>query len=275
MGIKRIVLSVLLGIFLVQTISALTIDIQIPDSFSQGEQIYFNYEITSNITQEVIFISRVSCLNTPVSLIQEERISLFSNLSYINTYNDITIDNSIEPQICTAYIQVLSPIQKIVSKNFSIITNPSFSFDIKLDKKIFIKNENIYLDYLSNVENPSITATLIYPKGNSKQIILPSSIKAEQIGTYDLEVTASKEGYKTITKKEQFGVIEGNAVISGETIGKEEEEGKNLFSNFTEKIKVGDKKYLFFVLIIFVSFIFIIILIIKRKRDAEYDALSN
>ena len=44
-----------------------------------------------------------------------------------------------------------------------------------------------------------------------EQIIFPYSFQAEKIGTYELEVTASKENYKTITKKTQFGVIESEA----------------------------------------------------------------
>ncbi|MBU2104376.1 MAG: hypothetical protein KKF67_01195 [Nanoarchaeota archaeon] len=74
--------------------------------------------------------------------------------------------------------------------------------------KIFLLNEDIYFDYFSEVENPDITAMLIYPNEKTKQITLPTSIKAEQVGTYTIEATASKDGYKTITKREQFGVIE-------------------------------------------------------------------
>ena len=42
---------------------------------------------------------------------------------------------------------------------------------------------------------------------------MPTSIKANQIGTYTLKVTASKEGYKTKTLSTQFGVIEKEAEI--------------------------------------------------------------
>ena len=56
---------------------------------------------------------------------------------------------------------------------------------------------------------------------------MPTSIKAEQIGTYELEVTASKEGYKTITKKEQFGVIEGGVEITSSFGESEQESGNN------------------------------------------------
>ena len=100
-------------------------------------------------------------------------------------------------------------------------TLKGMSADIKFCKdnlcenksKIFLKNENVYIDYDSDVLNQSITAVLIFPDKTTKQIILPTSIKADQIGTYNLEVSASKEGYRTIEKKEQFGAIEEDTNI--------------------------------------------------------------
>jgi len=84
--------------------------------------------------------------------------------------------------------------------------------------KIFLKNENIYLDFNSEVQNPTITTTLTYPNKKQEQITLPYSFKPSQTGTYNLEVTASKQGYKTITKKEQFGVIEKEAEIKSVSV---------------------------------------------------------
>ena len=92
-------------------------------------------------------------------------------------------------------------------------TLKEFYFEIDLDKKVFVQNENIYLDYTSSIESPIIFSTLIYSDKTTEQIILPTTILAEQIGTYEIEVIASKEGYKTIIKKEQFAVIEEEAEI--------------------------------------------------------------
>ena len=79
--------------------------------------------------------------------------------------------------------------------------------------KIFIKNENIYLDYGSDVAEPTITASLTYPDGNVQSAALPLSIEADQIGTYVLQATASKHGYKTVSKREQFAVVAQQAQI--------------------------------------------------------------
>lgn len=207
------ILLIIVGIFLVQTISALIVDIQIPPSFSTGDQTYFSYTITSVVSQEITFIPYIICPNAPIAYLREKIINLDVNIPHDGIYNDITVTENIEPQTCTAYVQILNPIQQVVSKNFSITTDPSFTFNIKLDKKIFTQNQDIYLDYSSSIENPSLTSTLTYPDKSTEQITLPTSIPASKIGTYTLDVTASKEGYKTISVKEQFGVIEKQAKI--------------------------------------------------------------
>jgi hypothetical protein len=94
------------------------------------------------------------------------------------------------------------------------ITVSSYKDQARTEKtKIFLINENIYLDYDSKVSDLTINATLTLPDKTKQQLSLPKSIIAEQTGTYELEVTASKSGYKTITKKEQFGVIGKRAYI--------------------------------------------------------------
>jgi len=108
------------------------------------------------------------------------------------------------------------------TKKFKIIgTLKELPINLKICKdlscseseKIFSQNETIYLDYSSEVKNISINANLTYPDKTIKQLILPTSIRAEQTGTYTLKVTASKEGYKTKTLSTQFGVVEKEAEI--------------------------------------------------------------
>lgn len=85
------------------------------------------------------------------------------------------------------------------------------------ESKVFVQDENVYLFYSSDADNPSVTATLTHPDGTTRTLNLPESVRAEQIGTYVLDVTASKQGYKTASVKEQFGVIEKEAEIRSES----------------------------------------------------------
>ena len=60
------------------------------------------------------------------------------------------------------------------------------------ESNVFILNEDIYLDYISEISDANVIAIVTYPDDSTNQFVLPTSIKAEQIGTYELEVTASK-----------------------------------------------------------------------------------
>jgi len=96
-----------------------------------------------------------------------------------------------------------------------------FNFDVKtcrssscLDEtKIFIKGENVYLDYSSEIGEIDILASLTYPDGKFEDVDLPFSLKSRKKGTYVLEATASKQNYKDVTRKAQFSVIEEHAGV--------------------------------------------------------------
>lgn len=197
-----------LALFLVETSCALFVDIDVEPSFESGEIIYFDYTITPSLNQNIVYALRVNCPNAPSGLLEEIEISLEADKKFEDTHYSFEVDSSVEPQECTASFILLEPYEQIFSEKFSINTDPSFDFEIKLDKKVFIQNEDIYLDYESEISNPVILTNLTFPDKTTKQIPFPTSIKAEQEGTYELEITASKENYKTITKKEQFAVIE-------------------------------------------------------------------
>ena len=256
---KSQILTFLLSVLLVTTVSALTINIQTQDSFSIGEQMYFNYSITSNTPQQITFISHIICQNAPVALLEQKTITLQSNIPYQDTYTDMQVNEQFEPQTCTAYIQVSSPIQQREEKTFQIDTLPSFSFNIELDKTVFVKNEKINLNYESSVSNPETTATLISPSGKTENIDLPSTLELDEIGTYVINAQASKEGYKTIQTSKQIGIIVANANI---------QQGK--ISPNTLK---SNKKILFWILLVIgILVAFVILLItwfIKRKESQE------
>ncbi len=253
---KEIVIILILGmIFLVVPLASaeISIDVDVQDSFSLEETMQFEYSLLSDINTQIKFIPHILCPNAPIAMLQEQTIQLQANTPYTATYTDQIVQDWFEPQTCTAYVQILEPYQQIVSKEFQIITDPSFDFDIKLPKKVFILGETIKLDYSSSVVEPSISATLIYPNGKTKSIDLPTTIKASEIGTYELQVSAIKENYKTIDVKEQFAVIKQEANIGyvvldeDERFEEDEQKETDKKSNIKDLLNnIKDKKQLAF-----------------------------
>jgi len=220
---KRIVLMLILFSTLIPVVVSadLEIDMNMKDSFQLGEVISYDYSITYDANQVIVYVPYILCPTAPVPFSEQKSITLDSNGKHRSTYTGILIEESIESQTCTAYIEILDPIQKTVQKQFEIITDPSLQFTAFTCKdpacltkgRIYIQNENIYLRYSSDIPDATVTAFLVYPNNVTKQITLPAVIKAESIGTHDVVFTATKERYKTAVQKEQFGVIMQEAKI--------------------------------------------------------------
>jgi len=269
--IKSIILGIFIFVILINMASAISITINIKPSFNVGEQVSFDYTILSNTNQEIQYITSANCPNVPAPLLEIKNTSLIANVPFQETYIYLSsLNDNIEPQNCKAIVSILNPEQR-EEKNFSIETNPSFEFNALTCKnsncseqtKVFVKNENIYFDYTSDVERISAIAILTYPDQTTKQLTFPTSIKAEQIGTYKLKLTATKDGYKTISKEIQFGVIEKEA---------------NIGYGFKETIKKINWIWLIILIAGVVVIIGVLVYLIwrrKKKQDVLEQPISN
>ncbi len=218
---KQALFSLVFLILLVSIVSA-SIDIRIDTKdFFIGDTIKFDYTFLSNRNEEILYTPTIKCIDIPESLLATREINLRKDIPATLSYEGPEVTDETISQQCLAIIKVTEPFRQIKEEVFNIDALLPLSFLLETCKdincedksKTFIKNKKIFIDYISSVENPSINAKLTYPDKTTEELTLPTSIKASQIGTYELEVAASKETYKSVTKKEQFGVIEEEAYI--------------------------------------------------------------
>ena len=193
----------------------------IKPQFRVGEKISFDYTFTSDKAEQVNYVVSVNCPDAPRPLLEVKNTQLDKDTPFKEEYVYLDVTEDIDPQNCIAIASIIEPSEITEEKEFEIVTKPSFEVNLLFCKdqsctkksKTFLKNEEVSLDYKSDVENVVVEAILTSPTKTEKQLTLPTSIATDQIGTYELEMTASREGYKTITKKEQFAVIEKEAEI--------------------------------------------------------------
>ncbi len=220
---KIIFLVILIVMFLsLNLISAtITIDIDIKESFGLDEIIGFDYTIKSDVDITVQYSPTFTCGEFQFSPVLIEK-ELIKNIAY-QEYYEGTNTNIFDGQIsCNAALEIIGPVYVFESKNFVVNALPTLMFNMDVCKdlmcseksKIFVQGEEVYLNYESDVENLLIDVKLITPTNRTESLTLPISIKAEQVGTYELQITASKEGYKSTSLNEQFGVIKGEVDIS-------------------------------------------------------------
>ncbi|MFH1641524.1 MAG: hypothetical protein ABIC04_01360 [Nanoarchaeota archaeon] len=213
---------ILITLFLPIATAVIQVNIDIKDKFIEGQQVTFKYTIISSDDGQFQLYEYISCDgNIWKSTMQVSAVELIKDTPLTLMFEGPLIDNSVGSQSCISTVEIIEPQPAKFSENFKIVSKPSFSFrtnycmDLQCIEKstIFIKNNEIYLNYESEVENPDIRATLTNPDGSKEQITLPHSVRADQIGTYTLDATASKDGYKTMSHHGQFTVLEKEVEI--------------------------------------------------------------
>lgn len=211
-------LTIMLGLLVLAMLSAyadVTVNIQSDPSFSENQTMHFNYQISSEKTQDITYRATVDCPNAPVPSLAPFSAQLNANTTLEGNFTYAKVTNALEPQACNATVEILSPIRKVVQKAFDIITNPSLLFKLFVCRDnscnsqlpVFVRNETVYLSYTTDVSSPNVLATLTYPNDLIQQITLPASIIVKQPGIYSLDVTISKSGFKTITSQQSFNVL--------------------------------------------------------------------
>ena len=213
--------AVVFPLFL-QNVAALTIAIDVKESFTTGEIVYFNYTLLSPINEELTYVPYVICPSAPNPAYNIESILIEAGQPASRSYNYMKVSDSFGPQKCKSGIRVLSPLEMTEEKFFSISTTPIFDFNTVVCEdhgcnqrsKVFVKGYNIYIDYESSVPDVLVTSSLKLPNGEIRNLDLPANITAGETGTYTLMTMVSKEGYTTITESSQFAVIEKEAQIS-------------------------------------------------------------
>jgi len=286
MVVKKLFL-LLIFVFFIAVASAIEINIDMKNEFTLNEEISFDYTISSEEDLEISYYARVDCTYAPVPEFGKKQAEIKANQTITEKYTYYLLNKDIETQTCKAVVAILEPEEIIKEKEFLIIGEKGFSFELVFNKKIFVLNDEIKIDYESNI-NPDIEAILIYPDKSREEIHLPVEIKALQVGTYEIEVKAEKEGYKTITKKEQIGVIENQVEvkksstceIDGKCSGEEnyqncpqdcEIEARTLKPGEynLKKIKSGIIFYIILILVIVISIILVAIGVIHYKRKSD------
>jgi hypothetical protein len=222
---------------LVSSLPIVTINVN--SNFSEGEIVKFSYTILSSQNEQIEYTASIKCLGSQEVLLDLEEANLVRDELFSGEYVYGLVDETVNGGDCFASISLLEPYNLKFEEEFSIINLLNLQItpvickekDCTTNTKVFNQGEKIYFDYICSIENTSIKGTLTFPDSSTQQINFPSSIKANKIGTYKLEITATKEGYNDANSEEQFAVIKNSADIPYTT-----EEEKSLISNLIKYI---------------------------------------
>ena len=195
-------------IIILYTSFVLGVEVKInsPQTIIPGERISFEYEIYSKEGGIIQFIPYIECETLPIPTLSSEEIDLEPGELYKGLFEDQDIENNIPSQECRANIEIVDPLEDSYSVLFYIQTDPIIKYKIEAcgdelcdkRKSIFEVNQKIYLQYDTGTEDIEIESQMIYPDGNVELLSLPTSIELNEVGSYFIESSATKEDYKSV-----------------------------------------------------------------------------
>lgn len=265
------IFMLLIGIILlIANIFALpVIKINAKSSFNVGETIQFDYTITPDRNQNIIFIPRIKCTGLVEEMLAPVTLDLIKGNPITKTYTGFNVTKDTNPQQCIAMVQVLRPFILISQEIFQIVNQPLINLDLKLCKdkecqkqsKVFIKGEKIYFDYNSDVNDLIISAKLTFPDGKTQIIAIPGSVDLKEEGSYKIEINAYKSGYRSLILSDEFAVISNKPIIKTITPIKEKA------AEITKEMSKGNYFYWSIFIFIIAVLIIVIIFIIKKIKE--------
>ena len=239
---KYFFFAIVIAMFAAQAY-ALNVEITTKQSFELGEQISFNYTITSDSEESVMFVSYVSCPNGPGDMPEQLTVFVSKEQPYTGKRLFLSVDESFETQTCRAIVSITSPVEKDYTQDFNVIGVPRFDFTIQTCKdsecaqntNTFFIGDIIYV--IANSEKtPNITAIITKPDGYSQNLAFSNgyaNFMPQSTGTYTINIVAELTGYKTekielqLTVSDSIPVITDTSVCNGDFICDENETPQN------------------------------------------------
>lgn len=218
----------------------LDIAIEVKSEMKVGDSLEFNYAITSGINQQIKFISQIKCPNAPSAILETKEVDIKAGDIYRDKYFSMKVSELIEPQECSAIINIIEPFEQKQEEKFKIVANPSLNIEYFICRdddcddrtKVFKADENIFLNYETKVQHITSKAEMWSGTKKVSKIDLPGSLLLNIPGSYQIVFYSQADGYKdntysvpiTVLSEDIKQNVETKCTIDGQCIPPENEQ---------------------------------------------------
>lgn len=286
--VKKYSLALLFLFSLSFSSAFIDVSIDVSESFSEGENIFYNYYLSSAIDAEVEYVASVFCGEDVLqSVLTIENVSLRAGEVFTSEFNYGNVGDFVNEVDCKAKVSIFSPITAEFEEGFKIISEKIFVVNLRscedlecLRKRVTFKvGDNVYLDakaILSDVEFSGVK--LNYPSGKNEVVSLPYNFIISEIGSYKLVGIVSKEGYRDVMLDHDFFAIAIDDEIGEKNFsdypvaGAPDEKvsrdsGENVFTSLgSAKEGLGNGWLIVLVVVAVLVAIFIIVFFMNRRE---------
>ncbi len=213
----RKIVVLLIAVLFASTVRAADVNIDVKDHFSAGETIFFNYTLISGTEEEITFAAFVHCPKGPGDVPEELVAAVSPDSLYTGTHTFVKVDENIETQNCEAVVQIISPVEQQYKKSFAVNSIPRLSFSMQTCKDsrceeestTFLKGRTVFIK-TSALTGTEIKGNYIDPAGVMHELTFTDGLASftGQQGTYTIEVSAEKTGYRTEQARAQIAFVD-------------------------------------------------------------------
>lgn len=291
MSLSKVCGTVCLILLLAASVAAqdanVKVTIYVKPVVSPADADFFWYNITADKPVTVMYAPSVKCPSAPMALVQYQEVQVSPSKPLQDTYASFSVSSSLEPQVCEAKVEVLLPVHLVEKRTFEISALPTLPMNVdtckdaecRMPMAVFFKGESVFIKYAPEVDAAVVTFTL--PDKSKQQLSAQSPFVATQLGTYVVDIAASKQGYKPVTKRLEFAVITGGGAIASRSVcngngvcdANENSQACPQDCNRAPVSKAASKSFVLPVIVIVVVLFIVGAFVVWRKRQEPEEVL--
>jgi hypothetical protein len=220
----RYAIYLILALVLIQAAYSSSIESSLiisPDTYTKGEivKITLNLKNSLQSSQEVVIdVSVSSETSSYVHLSQPISVTMQSGKSKQITVYTRKIDDNFQEGTYNVKTRINSETETTSLEGMFNIKNTLKKIELGLDickdkackskTTVFSSKETVYLLPKENTDGTMLNSFITYPNGKIEKIQLPGEFIPSMIGTYQVNILATKEGYEDFKSSYDFGVID-------------------------------------------------------------------
>lgn len=245
MGMRKLLLLFFFTLFLINLVSAdISVDINVKDSFTDGERVKFDYEILSDSDLNITYAPSILCENSPIPLTERENVKLDKNEILEGEYEDFLITDLVGPKECYAIVSLFQPFEESYEESFVIDTLPfcSSKLSVGSDKNLEGIQKKYEVGDTLFISGSNIVTSLTLP--DKSTVFVGDSILLEVPGTYFLDYSFVGDNCKKVDRNPiKFSVVD-HSVVSPQVgeISIEEPQSEEIKEELSKKVIVIKKE---------------------------------
>lgn len=191
-----------------------SVDLQLDDVFTVGDEIRFTYEIRSDEQVDISYVAGVECASYPIPPLEIHTGIVGPGTSISGEFTLGTVDETTVPEECEARVTVIEPVEYEATSQFRIdavevpliVLMTCKDEECAVPSKTFTLGESVYLSLEAG--DASVSVTVTSPEGSISEVSVPGTYVPGEAGTYAVVLSGDSTAYRLSESPYNFAVVD-------------------------------------------------------------------